>query len=371
MALKVLLADESSTIKKVFQLALQDYAVDVKSVNVGLDVVDVAESFQPDIVFADVLLQKKSGYEVSAELKKHPKLQNTPVVLMWSGFMELDEDKFQASSANGQLEKPFDVQGLRKVIQGLVTKTKTQKLSEFLDFPDMPEFEDVPAAQNQDKDSVNALLNLPENGAESIQDEELTGSSQDWDMESFDSIENVTSQLFEESSVDLAEEFSQIDLPSPVKQDVEQELTATEDFLIEDDEDDVQWVQKDISQYKIDADPDLDREDDLSVKYVLPEEDASTLEGPQEDLHSKPFKEQLIESEDLVLVEEDLDLDLEVEPKKPVDSTQMQMSEERLEAIIRSQSEEMIEKVVWKVVPDLASRIIERELDRLLSEKGL
>src|SRR5690348_5203904 len=108
MALRVLLADESSTIKKVFQLALQDFAVEVRPVNVGLDVLTVAQGFQPDIIFIDILLQKKNGYEVSAELKQDAQLKSVPVVLMWSGFMELDDDKFQASLANAKLEKPFD-----------------------------------------------------------------------------------------------------------------------------------------------------------------------------------------------------------------------------------------------------------------------
>ena len=54
MALRVLLADESTTIKKVMQLALQEFAVEVKAVRSGLDVSEVARSFSPDIVFADV-----------------------------------------------------------------------------------------------------------------------------------------------------------------------------------------------------------------------------------------------------------------------------------------------------------------------------
>ena len=131
MALRVLLADESSTIKKVFQLALQDYAVDVRSVNIGVDVASVATSFKPDIIFADVLLQKKNGYDVCSELKGDAKLRSIPIVLMWSGFMELDEDKFQASQADQQLEKPFDVSALRKLVSELVPRTQKQKISEF------------------------------------------------------------------------------------------------------------------------------------------------------------------------------------------------------------------------------------------------
>jgi CheY-like chemotaxis protein len=148
MALRVLLADESSTIKKVFQLALQDFAVEVRPVNLGVDVLPVAKSFQPDIIFADVLLQKKNGYEVCSELKADSQAQKTPVVLMWSGFMELDEDKFQASLADARLEKPFDVAALRKLVSDLVPKTRSHRISQFLKFPKMPEMEEPQQAAN-------------------------------------------------------------------------------------------------------------------------------------------------------------------------------------------------------------------------------
>lgn len=135
MALRVLLADESVTIKKVIQLALQDFAVEVKAVPVGLDVMNVAKSFNPDLVFADILLQKKSGYEVCAELKKEKSTAAIPVVLMWSSFMELDAQQFNSSGADGKLEKPFEVEQLRKLVLELVPRTRSQRLAHFLEFP--------------------------------------------------------------------------------------------------------------------------------------------------------------------------------------------------------------------------------------------
>ncbi len=151
MALRVLLADESSTIKKVIQLALQDYGVDVKSVPVGLDVLTVAKSFKPDIIFADVLLAKKSGYEVSEELKSDDTMKNTPVVLMWSGFMELDEERAKKSMANDRLEKPFDADILRALVRKYVPKTQSNTISTYLTFPPMPEFkEEAPARAAED-----------------------------------------------------------------------------------------------------------------------------------------------------------------------------------------------------------------------------
>jgi CheY-like chemotaxis protein len=135
MALRVLLADESVTIKKVIQLALQDFAVEVKAVPVGLDVLEVSKSFQPDLVFADILLQKRSGYEVCGDLKKDPTTAAIPVVLMWSSFMELDQRQVDACGADGRLEKPFEVEALRKLVLELVPRTRSQRLAHFLEYP--------------------------------------------------------------------------------------------------------------------------------------------------------------------------------------------------------------------------------------------
>ncbi len=135
MALRVLLADESVTIKKVIQLALQDFAVEVKAVPVGLDVLEVSRSFQPDLVFADILLQKRSGYDVCADLKKDAQTAAIPVILMWSSFVELDEKQLESSGADGKLEKPFDVESLRKLVLQLVPRTRSQRLAQYLDFP--------------------------------------------------------------------------------------------------------------------------------------------------------------------------------------------------------------------------------------------
>jgi CheY-like chemotaxis protein len=135
MALRVLLADESVTIKKVIQLALQDFAVEVKAVPVGLDVLEVSKSFQPDLVFADILLQKRSGYEVCADLKRDAATAAIPVVLMWSSFMELDQRQVDTCGADGRLEKPFEVEALRKLVLELVPRTRSQRMAHFLEYP--------------------------------------------------------------------------------------------------------------------------------------------------------------------------------------------------------------------------------------------
>lgn len=371
MALRVLLADESNTIKKVFQLALQDYAVEVRPVNIGLDVVPVAASFRPDIIFADVLLQKKSGYEVSAEVKKDSSLKDVPVVLMWSGFMELDEDKFQASRANAQLEKPFDVGSLRKIVQELVPKTKTQKLSGFLTFPPMPEFtESKPSASS----SPSVAETVPAPPAQHVPSApkpvsqtaappgvgEKTGSS--WDMESFDPME--TPLVIGDAD---EEEFQQVNLAAPPARE---EPTAPKRVSIsapppieEDEEETSTWQQKDLSRFRID----LDDGNDLPIDYVVSDEEIK----PEDILHSgSAWSEPTPEQDE----SSDIETPPPQVPAAPTLAKESQaalpkLSPAQIEEIVREQSREIIETVVWRVVPELAARIIERELKKLLDEK--
>lgn len=170
MSLKVLLADESSTIKKAFQLALGEFAADVKSVPSGLDVLSVSQAFEPDIIFADVLLTKKSGYEVCKELKAHPLLKSVPVILMWSSFMEFDQNLAQASGYDDRLEKPFDAQTLKDKIFKFVKKTNSHPLKNKIDLPRMPEFEESETifrqknlySQGQTKTPDQSALNASE-----------------------------------------------------------------------------------------------------------------------------------------------------------------------------------------------------------------
>ena len=220
MALRVLLADESTTIKKVMQLALQDFAVEVKAVHVGVDVVEVAKVFRPDIIFADVLLQKKNGYEVCSDIKKEPSLQPVPVVLMWSSFLDIDEKLASQCGANQRLEKPFDVETLRQLILELVPKTRSQRLAHFLKFPETiteplqheqieqreqqtrsisskPASNEDPAVQRsvvspppqaKQKSAIPHVQQVPV-APPAIQHREHPAES-NWNMESFDEIEN-------------------------------------------------------------------------------------------------------------------------------------------------------------------------------------
>ncbi len=409
MALRVLLADESVTIKKVFQLALQDFAVDVVTVNVGVDVIQVASKIKPDIIFADVLLQKLNGYDLSREIKSHSELSATPVVLIWSGFMELDEARFKSSGANAHLEKPFDTHHLRQLITSLVPKTKEQKLSTFLSFPKMPEFKEegraglvATPAPKSPPTPASPLPPIPSNA--SLPPPQVLApppaSTEGWSMDNFENIDypSFPSSPQIQAPEDGGEDFVAVQLPNePTRPKSPSIGKAAEREDDNDGEYDVQnegqWVQKTLTNYKLA--PDKQREEPPAVKYQVPHEKIelddflpNTWSGqsvqkrkapalPNKIAATKsvppplPLEEKLAPAADDDDADQLFELDLSDAPKRskqPTDA-ELSMNDKQIEAIVRAQAKEIIEKVVWQVVPEVATRIIERELERLLRER--
>lgn len=371
MALRVLLADESSTIKKVFQLALQDYAVEVQPVTVGVDVAAVATRFKPDIIFADVLLQRKNGYEVSAELKQNTDLKSIPIVLMWSGFMELDQDKFAASQADGHLEKPFDVKGLRKLVNELVPRTQSQNLSGFLSFPKLPEFIEPPPTAAAPPPPAAPTPAAPE-------------KSKDWSMDDFEPpppFQAAPEENFKTMPLRGAKPTA---TPSP--------HTKNDADLLDDEADDQRWKRHDISRFQIKEDLHRLQEEEPVTFSEPPPPPPPHAKKPSQSQAASPPAEVRTPAQDSREIDTELfddsmtgspirtielvddsenELELEEFGMKPLPKINKEvhpLTHEELENIIRAQSKEIIESVVWKVVPEIATTLIEKELKRILRD---
>ncbi len=327
MALRVLLADESSSIYKVFQLSLQDFAAEIKPVHIGLDVIDVALSFKPDIIFADILLQKLSGYEVSAKINAHPQLNHIPVVLMWSSFMNLDEEQFTSCGAKGRLEKPFDTDSLRKTIKSLVNRTNSNPVANHTTMPAIEldfnnETTDSLESLNSELESLSAQLEQTTTDAFKIEDiSEVEGIS----LNDEDSLSND----------DLSDWAQKEFKPATLSQ---QEATIETNNIASLDLSDIhETVDKKTATLSMDDFEVLDLADDGTPDGFLIQ---TTLQNKQDNNHQQS----------LVPVE---------------------ISEQQLETALKSISQETLEKVIWRVVPDLATQLIEKEIQRLLAEKDL
>jgi CheY-like chemotaxis protein len=117
MAKKLLLAEDSLTIRKVFELALSRSDIAITAVDNGEDAVRLAGEIFPDLVVADLTLPGKNGFAVAAELRAMEKTEKIPVLILSGTMVPLDEARFKASGARGVLFKPFESRELLENIE--------------------------------------------------------------------------------------------------------------------------------------------------------------------------------------------------------------------------------------------------------------
>jgi CheY-like chemotaxis protein len=120
MPKKLLLAEDSLTIRKVFELALSRSDIAITAVDNGEDAVRLAGEIFPDLVVADLTLPGKNGFAVAAELRAMEKTEKIPVLILSGTLVPLDEALFKASGARGVLFKPFESRELLENIERLL-----------------------------------------------------------------------------------------------------------------------------------------------------------------------------------------------------------------------------------------------------------
>lgn len=389
MALRVLLADESSTIKKVMQLALQDFGVEVKSVPIGLDVLQVTRSFQPDIIFADVLLSKKSGYEVAAELKTDPALKSIPVVLMWSGFMEIDEARAKASGADRRLEKPFDADHLRSLVKEMVQKVKENQIVDYLTFPELPEIVETPGEDHPIHSSYASFTPLPENEPPPP-DTSLPLAAPVRSAPQSQHQKSAPPEIEPLMSPDLEDpdDFQQVPLPGSKTVNIFEKSREEED-----------WRQGGLEQFRV-----TPKEQSPVFKSTEPTDDLLDLTDASVATTDGIEYASLDELEDLTVARpaQPVPQPPSMPPKAPPPRAEMPrkpappapqapppraagpaprtvaatapspgvgpLDPLRAEEVLREQVREVLENIAWKIIPDIAERIVREEIQKLLKE---
>ncbi len=99
--------------------ALGEVAPNIKfeSVNDGQELIDhlscalktgdVAKDIFPELVFLDLNMPRKGGFEVLEEMKGHPDLKRIPVVIMSTSCSKQDVNKAFDMGANSFISKPY------------------------------------------------------------------------------------------------------------------------------------------------------------------------------------------------------------------------------------------------------------------------
>jgi CheY-like chemotaxis protein len=125
MASKILLADDSITIQKVVNLTFVDEGIEVVSVSNGEMAERRLAEVNPDLVLADIFMPGKNGYELCEAIKRNPRFQNVPVVLLVGAFEPFDQAEARRVGADTHLTKPFESRVLVETVRKLISSRHT------------------------------------------------------------------------------------------------------------------------------------------------------------------------------------------------------------------------------------------------------
>jgi len=119
---KVLVADDSITVRKVAERLLTEAGMEVALAASGEEAMAYLSTEHPDFIISDVIMPDKSGYDVCRFVRSQATLADTPVLLI-SGIVN-DEVSRQAEScrANGVLKKPFQGASLQDRVRDMLAK---------------------------------------------------------------------------------------------------------------------------------------------------------------------------------------------------------------------------------------------------------
>ncbi len=105
--LKVMVIDDSSTIRRSAEIFLSQVGCQVLLAEDGFDALAKINDHSPSIIFCDILMPRLDGYQTCALIKKSPNFSNTPVIMLSSKDGLFDRARGRMVGSDQYLTKPF------------------------------------------------------------------------------------------------------------------------------------------------------------------------------------------------------------------------------------------------------------------------
>jgi len=104
---KVLVIDDSNTIRRSAEIFLKQGGHEVLLAEDGFDALAKINDFRPDMIFCDILMPRLDGYQTCAIIKKNVNFSSIPVVMLSSKDGVFDKARGRMVGSQDYLTKPF------------------------------------------------------------------------------------------------------------------------------------------------------------------------------------------------------------------------------------------------------------------------
>jgi len=115
---KVLVLDDNEDILQIVTEILVYEHFEVHGIRTCAELMPAAESFQPDIILLDFLLNDGNGGEMCRQLKGYPSFSGIPMII-FTAYLAAN-DSLEHYGCDALITKPFDLEDLLETVNELV-----------------------------------------------------------------------------------------------------------------------------------------------------------------------------------------------------------------------------------------------------------
>ena len=116
---RILVVDDNKDSADVLSMMLRIKGMEVRTAYDGLEAVEAAAAFRPNMVLLDIGLPKLNGYEVARQIRAQPWGKDTVLVAVTGWGQEEDRRHSQDVGINFHMVKPIDLVALQKMLSAL------------------------------------------------------------------------------------------------------------------------------------------------------------------------------------------------------------------------------------------------------------
>lgn len=130
MALIYIVEDDES-IREVETIALKNSNYQVRSFGCASDFFKKTGEVLPDLILLDIMLPDENGYDIIRKLRRDPKTDNIPVIMVTAKTSEMDLVRGLDTGADDYIRKPFSILELLSRVKALLRRTSKEPSSFF------------------------------------------------------------------------------------------------------------------------------------------------------------------------------------------------------------------------------------------------
>jgi two-component system cell cycle response regulator DivK len=115
---KVLIIEDDENVRNVLQDMIESKNYNAASANNGLEGVELARTYQPDVVLMDIEMPVMNGYEALKAIRSDPALRHLPVIAVTGCIQPREAHAMLAKGFDHCIIKPCTVEQIAAILSG-------------------------------------------------------------------------------------------------------------------------------------------------------------------------------------------------------------------------------------------------------------